>query len=61
VSGIILDNIARGRRKHVWVSTSSDLLNDAARDVADLGMYVRIIDGPQECAALFEASDCSPH
>lgn len=45
----MLDNVARGRKKHVWVSTSTDLLNDAQRDIRDLGMLgVRVIDGPQE-------------
>jgi hypothetical protein len=29
-------NIARGRRRHVWVSTSSDLRLDAERDLRDL-------------------------
>ncbi len=34
---MILDNIARGRKKHVWISTSPDLKNEAAHDLADLG------------------------
>ena len=32
-----MDNYARGRRRAVWVSTSSDLHHDAERDLQDLG------------------------
>jgi hypothetical protein len=32
-----MDNFARGRRRAVWVSTSSDLHHDAERDLQDLG------------------------
>jgi hypothetical protein len=28
---MILDNIARGRKKHLWISTSPDLKNEAAK------------------------------
>jgi hypothetical protein len=37
LAGMILDNIARGRRKHMWVSTSNDLKQEAIRDFADIG------------------------
>lgn len=37
IAGIILDNFARGRRRALWVSTSSDLHHDAERDLCDLG------------------------
>lgn len=37
LAGMILDNIARGRRKHMWVSTSNDLKEEAIRDFADIG------------------------
>ena len=37
IAGIIMDNFARGRRRAVWVSTSSDLHHDAERDLEDLG------------------------
>jgi hypothetical protein len=47
ISGIILDNFARGRTKNVWFSTSTDLAKDAERDLRDLGCYVPIIDGCQ--------------
>jgi hypothetical protein len=41
VSGIILDNFARGRRQHVWLSTSTDLVKDAERDLRDLGVHLK--------------------
>lgn len=37
IAGIIMDNYARGRRRAIWVSTSSDLHHDAERDLQDLG------------------------
>lgn len=37
IAGIVLDNFARGRRRAVWLSTSSDLHHDAERDLRDLG------------------------
>jgi len=37
IAGMILDNIARGRRKHMWVSTSNDLKEETIRDFADIG------------------------
>ena len=37
IAGIVMDNYARGRRRAVWVSTSSDLHHDAERDLQDLG------------------------
>ncbi len=40
IAGIIMDNYARGRRRAVWVSTSSDLHHDAERDLQDLGCAV---------------------
>jgi hypothetical protein len=48
IAGLIMANIARGRRRHVWVSTSSDLCVDAKRDLLDLGCHVDVIAGPQE-------------
>eukprot|EP00891_Asterochloris_glomerata_P001845 jgi/Astpho2/1845/e_gw1.00038.339.1_t len=48
ISGIILDNYARGRRKHVWLSTSSDLHLDAERDLRGLGcMSISVINNLQ--------------
>lgn len=31
LAAMVLDNIARGRKKHLWVSTSIDLANEAAK------------------------------
>ena len=45
---MIADNVARGRRQHVWLSTSSDLRLDAERDMRDLGLHCKIIDGCQD-------------
>ncbi|KAB2694586.1 methylase [Ochrobactrum sp. Kaboul] len=36
-AGIILDNWLKGRRRHVWVSKSESLLEDAQRDWSALG------------------------
>ena len=38
VAGIILDNWIKGRRKAVWLSRSSALVEDAQRDVEALGL-----------------------
>jgi len=38
LAGFVVENIARGRKKHVWISVSSDLYEDAKRDLRDLGM-----------------------
>lgn len=32
ISGILLDNIRQGRKRHVWVSEKQGLMNDAKRD-----------------------------
>jgi hypothetical protein len=53
ISGIILDNYARGRRRHVWLSTSSDLHLDAERDLSDLGCHIKVINN---CQALDQGS-----
>ncbi|KAL4431062.1 hypothetical protein ABPG75_006318 [Micractinium tetrahymenae] len=47
ISGIILDNYVRGRRKAVWVSTSTDLYTDAVRDLRDLGSHIEVIQNAQ--------------
>lgn len=50
VAGIILDNFARGRKKHIWFSVSTDLRLDAERDLRDIGAAgCQVIDG---CKAL---------
>ena len=48
ISGIILDNYSRGRRRHLWISSSVDLHRDAERDLRDLGCYLKVINGCQE-------------
>ncbi|XP_041357018.1 protein FORGETTER 1-like [Gigantopelta aegis] len=48
IAGIILDNFARGRTKHVWFTISSDLIVDSRRDLTDIGCYVKVIDGCHE-------------
>ena len=47
IAGIILDNYARGRRRHIWMSTSSDLHHDAERDLRSLDCYLNIINNCQ--------------
>ena len=37
LAAIIMDNWNRGRKKALWVSIKSDLINDAKRDLGDLG------------------------
>lgn len=48
ISGIILDNYSRGRRRHLWISSSSDLHRDAERDLRDLGCHLKVINSCQE-------------
>jgi hypothetical protein len=38
LSGVFLENFLRGRKKAIWVSVSTDLAVDAARDLYDLGV-----------------------
>jgi hypothetical protein len=51
IAGIILDNWARGRFQHVWFSMSRDLREDAQRDLSDLGVHLKVVDGCQELDA----------
>jgi len=37
LAGIIYDNWLRGRKRHLWVSVSADLMQDARRDLDDIG------------------------
>ena len=65
ISGIVIDNYVRGRRKAVWVSTSTDLCADATRDLRDLGCHVKVIHNLQVreafcCFFSFCSSPCSP-
>jgi P-loop containing NTP hydrolase pore-1 len=49
---IVLENWARGRTKHIWLSIATDLRADAQRDLKDIGCHVNVIDG---CAELDKA------
>ncbi|KAG2500714.1 hypothetical protein HYH03_001479 [Edaphochlamys debaryana] len=44
IAGVIVDNFARGRKRALWLSTSSDLHADATRDLRDLGCHVTVIN-----------------
>ena len=44
IAGVIFDNYCRGRRRHVWVSTSIDLARDAMRDLTDLGCHAKCLE-----------------
>ncbi|XP_073256050.1 protein strawberry notch homolog 1-like [Porites lutea] len=48
IAGIVLDNFARGRSRHIWFSISADLRLDAQRDLHDIGCFVKVIDGCQQ-------------
>ncbi len=48
IAGIVFDSLVRGRPKHVWFSTSSDLAHDAQRDLNDIGCYTNVIAGFRE-------------
>ncbi|KAL7536947.1 hypothetical protein ACHAXR_007495, partial [Thalassiosira sp. AJA248-18] len=38
LAGFVVENLSRGRKKHVWISVSADLYEDAKRDLGDLAM-----------------------
>jgi hypothetical protein len=38
VAGVLLDNVNQGRTKHVWMSKNFGLMEDARRDMADVGL-----------------------
>ena len=44
LAALILENWRRGRRRHVWISISSDLKFDAKRDLEDLGARIQVHD-----------------
>ena len=52
ISGMVLDNYARGRRRSIWLSTSTDLVRDAERDLRDLGTFIPVLDGCQSLDSL---------
>jgi endonuclease YncB( thermonuclease family) len=43
ISGILLDNWRQGRKKAVWISQNSPLINDAKRDVKGIGWNSELI------------------
>ncbi|KAG1681531.1 hypothetical protein FOA52_014037 [Chlamydomonas sp. UWO 241] len=47
IAGTIIDSYARGRRRALWISISSDLHIDAQRDFRDLGCHLNIINNVQ--------------
>jgi hypothetical protein len=38
LAAFVYENLARGRHKHIWISVSTDLYEDAKRDLKDLGL-----------------------
>ncbi|KAK7504954.1 hypothetical protein BaRGS_00003982 [Batillaria attramentaria] len=48
IAGIVLDNIARGRTRHIWFTISGDLIVDSRRDLTDIGCHTKVINGCQE-------------
>ena len=43
LAGIIVENWIRGRKRHLWVSVSADLMMDASRDLKDIGFsHIRV-------------------
>ena len=38
IAGIILDNLRQGRKRAVWISKTGALIDDAKRDMNDIGM-----------------------
>lgn len=47
IAGIVLDNYARGRKRSIWLSTSSDLHHDAERDLKALGLHLQVVNNCQ--------------
>ena len=47
ISATILDALSRnhGRGRHLWISVSRELVQDAKRDLADVGCHVGVHDG----------------
>ena len=49
ISGTILDALSRnhGRGRHLWLSVSRELVQDAKRDLSDIGCHVDVHDGAE--------------
>uniref|UniRef100_A0A1I8I7C1 AAA_34 domain-containing protein n=2 Tax=Macrostomum lignano TaxID=282301 RepID=A0A1I8I7C1_9PLAT len=62
IAAIILDSLARGRPRHLWLSVSPDLAQDARRDLLAIGCHARVIDGCRQldrsATAFGLAKDC---
>lgn len=58
MAGIIMDNLRRGRKRHVWVSVSGDLVVDAERDLTDIGCAVHIVKSIQESKKAALPAEC---
>ena len=41
LAGIVFENYQRGRKKHLWLSASSDLQYDAQRDLVKLKIFLK--------------------
>lgn len=54
IAGILLDHIRQGKKKHVWISEKSGLINDAKRDMRGVGadpeMIIALPKDPAENA-----------
>ena len=55
LAGITFENHLLGRKKHVWISCSSDLREDAERDLVSF-IYYRVSDSKD----IFSCSCCCP-
>ena len=49
ISSIILDALSRnhGKGRHLWISVSRELIQDAKRDLSDIGCHVSVHDGAE--------------
>ena len=47
ISAVIFDSIIRGRPRHLWVSVSRELQQDAIRDLRDIGCNVPVFNGAE--------------
>jgi hypothetical protein len=45
ISAIIRDSCCRSRLRHVWLSVSRELIQDAKRDLTDIGVHLEVHDG----------------
>lgn len=47
ITGIMFDNWNNGRKKHVWISKNKKLIDDARRDIQDMGFPGSILKLPK--------------